>query len=350
MRIVFFVGSLKFGGAERVVTRLANQLCNEREVHIIIYENQIAYSVDPRVTIHNISPDKKGVVGFIRVFARLTRLLHRLKPHYAIAPSRLSSVILAWTLYPRVITRFDIYPFAVKRKSRRFMTLLSHNLPNVKYVVCPSEELRQDVTPWIIGSKRLVTIHNPIDRQNTEEGLDERQKERYVVCVGRLRKQKHIDMVLRAFAASSISKTHGLKILGDGPQLASLRLLASQFGITDRVEFLGFRKDAAFFIKGAEFLVSASSGEGFPNTLIEALSLGTPVVSSDCKTGPKEIVLHGKNGYLFPVGDQKALINCLETIVGNPDLRGKMRIEAKESVQRFKMENILSAWAEILKY
>lgn len=343
MKVVFFTGSLKFGGAERVVSEVANALAAKGvEVHVALYNNVISYSLDERVRVHVLKPLVKsgGVLFFLQVYFRLVILLLRLRPKYAIAPSLLSGVLLAFTFYPRVITRFDTYILGIKNKRRRRTVFTAFNLPNVTRVICPSAELKADVTPFFSRQSKLVHVYNFVDIPPPRESAPPGN---YIVSVGRLHPQKHISLVLKAFAASRLRSSYRYVIVGDGKVRQKLESEAQSLGIADRVGFTGNRADASAIIAGAAFLVSASEKEGFPNVVIEALALGVPVVAADCKTGPKEIIDSGVNGFLFPVGDQQTLTRVMDDLADD-GLLARIRSNARPSALKFDKATVLQHW------
>ncbi|WP_019624876.1 glycosyltransferase [Thioalkalivibrio thiocyanoxidans] len=128
-----------------------------------------------------------------------------------------------------------------------------------------------------------------------------------VLAVGRLKPQKDFATLLRAFARLHAQRTCRLIILGEGPERARLQHLARELDIADHVDLAGFRANPYPFMRTASLLVLSSRFEGSPNVLVEAMALGTPVVATDCPSGPRDILDGGRCGPLVPVGDAAAL-------------------------------------------
>src|SRR5689334_5540076 len=114
-RIVFVLGSLKVGGAERNLSKTASYLAKTHEVHIILFENIIQFSIDPSIQVHvvGLSQYKSKLTKLVRLYSFVTATVWRLRPRYAVAFARVSSQLLTLSFFPRVIARFDSYPFDI---------------------------------------------------------------------------------------------------------------------------------------------------------------------------------------------------------------------------------------------
>jgi len=133
-----------------------------------------------------------------------------------------------------------------------------------------------------------------------------------VLAVGRLTAQKDYPTLLRAFAKVRSRRNCRLIILGEGELRDSLEALTSQLGIADSVQLPGFADNPFAWMSKASLFVLSSAWEGLPNVLIQAMACGTPVVSTDCPSGPAEILENGKWGRLVPVGDEVALAEAMD--------------------------------------
>jgi glycosyltransferase involved in cell wall biosynthesis len=162
----------------------------------------------------------------------------------------------------------------------------------------------------IFGSKSSIkTIHNPIDVEAVKHGANEfvTDYEGYIVHVGKFKAQKRHDILIKAYALAKIPQK--LILVGTGDLLPEVKNLVKELRIENKVIFAGFQKNPYPFIKNADLMVVSSDFEGFSIAILEALALGTPVISTDCPSGPNE-VLPSKN--LVPVGDIDALATQLQ--------------------------------------
>ena len=165
-----------------------------------------------------------------------------------------------------------------------------------------------------------------------------------VLCAGRLTKLKGFDTVIEAVARLKSERDVRLIILGEGPYRKSLEKLVGEFGMTDHVDLPGFVDNPFPYYRHASVFALASTREAFGNVVVEALGMGTPVVSSDCPGGPSEILEGGKWGELVPVGDVEAFENALRRAIDNEHDRERLIARAKE----FSVSDIAARYLSVM--
>lgn len=166
----------------------------------------------------------------------------------------------------------------------------------------------------------IEVIHNPVATRPVPPAAELARAEALwgapagarILSVGRLAPQKNHPLLLRAFARGFSGSSARLMCLGKGPDEAALRALAAELGIEGQVTFAGFQPDPTPFYTTADLFSLSSDYEGFGNVIAEALACGTPVVSTDCPSGPSEILAGGVYGTLVPVGDEAALAAAMQ--------------------------------------
>jgi poly(glycerol-phosphate) alpha-glucosyltransferase len=160
--------------------------------------------------------------------------------------------------------------------------------------------------------------------------------------------QKRLDHAIKAFAlaAPHVPKAR-FEIYGTGSQASTLKSLAGQLGIADRVRFRGFADRPFEIFAGASAAVLSSSFEGFPLVLNEAMAVGTPFIAYDINYGPAEVIRDEVDGLLVPPGDIEALAVAMVRVLGDPDYAAKLGERAREVAERFSVERWTAEWTEL---
>jgi glycosyltransferase involved in cell wall biosynthesis len=206
-----------------------------------------------------------------------------------------------------------------------------------------------------LDRSRLRTIHNAVDIAEVERRAAEPPPpelalpDPYVIAVGRLERQKGVDVLLRAFAQSAHRTTHRVLLVGRGSHEQQLRELATQLGIADRVAFTGWLDNPWSLMRRAALFALPSRWEGFGNVVIEALACGTPVLVSDCNYGPKEIVSAGVSGLVVPVDDVDATARAIDQVLGNPTLSERLIAAGKKRARDFDVPVIVRRYEALFE-
>jgi glycosyltransferase involved in cell wall biosynthesis len=182
---------------------------------------------------------------------------------------------------------------------------------NFRLIFISIDQRRRAVSKYSVGHDSAV-VYNPIDFErliNQSQVKVENELSNYLIFVGSLTERKRVNLVIEALAKADTS--YNLLILGEGPNMESLKELVIHHGLTNRVKFGGFLKNPYPFIKDSKGLILASSYEGLPTVLIESLVLETPIIAVDCPTGPKEIMAAFDLTFLVKNGPEQQIINDL---------------------------------------
>lgn len=224
-----------------------------------------------------------------------------------------------------------------------FKTTFFKKINKFDYICTVSEEMRvqlKNIFPKL--TNKQITIYNPIDFENIEKLSEAKEelplKERklldseYICSVGRLDEgQKDFTTLIKAY--SNLVKKGKIKekliIIGEGPHKSFLENLAKDLNIEKEIIFLGKKSNPYIWIKNSKLFILSSKYEGFPTVLIEALVLNTPTISSNCLTGPKEILENGKYGKLFEIGNEIELERIIIDTLNNPNY-----IKTREYIKR----------------
>lgn len=170
-----------------------------------------------------------------------------------------------------------------------------------------------------------------------------------VLGVGRLTRQKNFEILIRAFAEVKQDMAARLVILGEGEARGSLEKLIAQLNVNQDVELLGHVQNPYKFMARAGVFVLSSRWEGPGHVLIEALAVGAPVVSTDCPSGPREILLDGQAGLLIPVGDWKALAGAILDVLQDPEEARRRSEEARSHIVRFHTDSVVAEYLKVIE-
>ena len=188
-----------------------------------------------------------------------------------------------------------------------------------------------------IRAKSISVIHNPFDFKLIKQKADEfKLNGNYIVAVGRLSKEKNFEYLIKAYKLSNIEEE--LWLIGDGTLRDKLTNLVHTLKLEKKVKFLGWQKNPYPFIKHAKLLCMSSTFESFSNVIVESLILNTPVIATDIKCGPKDILQNEK--YLIPLNNEKVFAKKIKEIKGN---------KVDVNIEKFKVENVVKQYIELFK-
>jgi len=353
--ITLFTGTLEGGGAERLQLTLARYFITEGfNVDLLVCKNVGVLKDEVPKEARLVSLDTSRIMLSLPSYLRY---LQAARPKVVLASVKKPTIISCLAKIfsraeHRLLVRVDNIPFPPLPLYRQPAILLWLALMNLTYpfadgVISISKGIRKQLRYFpLLPQGRVTNIYNPAIPDDCQAKLHERpelfEKHRIehpvILAAGRLHPQKAYPVLLRAFADILKKRHANLAILGEGQRLDELRKLAIALNVTEEVHFLGFAKNPFAYMKAADVFALSSAYEGFGNVVAEALASGTPVVSTDCVSGPREILADGKFGKLVPVGDHKALAQAiLETLErGRPPMTEDLR----EHLDQFRVQEV----------
>lgn len=361
MRITLFIGTLQGGGAERVVANLANYLAQKgHDVTILnTFENQPVYSIreDVRLQYLITKAYKKNIIHKGLLFLSQDNVAKRKMREYIKQNETDCYVTLLEhpTIYllsnkkyipsPVIISERN-YPGVYPQRMKKTLFRLSKFADG--YVFQTSQARQWYGTQ--IENAYVAIIPNAINEEFLQYEPPRVAKRNVIVSVGRLAPQKNQKLLIRAF--SQIVKEfpeYTLEIYGQGPEKENLVVLAKELGIEDRVRFKGFSKDIKSQICDARLFVLTSDFEGLPNSLIEAMALGLPCVTTDfAGGGAQELITDGEDGIIVKAGDEKAVISAIRQVLSDETLAHSLGEKAQLVKTRLDPERIYNEWEKAI--
>jgi glycosyltransferase involved in cell wall biosynthesis len=230
--------------------------------------------------------------------------------------------------------------------------LVKRLYPHADAVVACSKGVAEDLVQNMkVPRERVHVIYNPTDPEieaKAQEPVDhpwfKNSKIPVILCVARLAPEKDLPTLIRAFSIVRKERPARLAILGEGSERAKLEALVKELGLDGDVWMPGFVDNPFKFMKRATVFALSSKFEGFGMVIAEALAVGTPVVSTDCPSGPAEILGGGKWGKLVPVGDHEKLAEAILETIENPPDREKL----KERGRDFSLDRIGQQYLQLI--
>ena len=215
-----------------------------------------------------------------------------------------------------------------------------------------SQGVAEDLVRIGLPSDKIKVIYNPIFTPALLEKAQQplahpwfsSNQPPVILGVGRLEKQKDFPTLIRAFAQVQQQRPFRLIILGEGPQRSQLEALVQEMGLMANVDMPGFVVNPYAYMNQSAVCVLSSAWEGFGNVLVEAMATGTPVVSTNCESGPAEILANGQYGKLVAVGDVEGMAEAIANTLNNPPNSQTLRQRAME----FSQERALAKYLEVL--
>ena len=331
-RVALFMTYLGGGGAERVMFNLASGLV-ERGLNVDFVIGKAwgphMGKVPPKIRVVDLATS-----GIWQTTQALTRYLKKEQPVALLSAQHLANEMAIWAKrLAKVSTRIVVSEHntlsqAIKRTSKirkySIPLLIRYFYPWADGIVAVSQGVAEDLSRSTgIPLNRIHTIYNSVlspqllekAKAPLEHPWFSPREPPIILGVGKLEAQKDFPTLIRAFASVRQVQPARLMILGWGPDRPKLEALIQELNLEQDVSLAGYVENPYCYMAAAKVFVLSSAWEGLPTVLIEAMGVGTPVVSTDCPSGPREILGEGKYGFLCPVGDPKALAESILSVL-----------------------------------
>ncbi len=385
-KIAFLINSLTNGGAERVISNLVSTLkLDGYDVELICLEKDNFYEVGKNVKITYLS-QFNGQESSIKKLLMLVVLAFRLKKYIKANDIKIVQSHLFRANYVNSLAKIFASKHIVqlvsavsatsKYSKNNLASKINLFLINKLYkyadlLIFKARAMRDDFVNNFHLTNNSIVINNPIDidkinnlknySKNSIFNFDKNKK--YIVSMGRFHKQKRQKDLVDAFNAI-YKKYDELEIifLGDGEERENIKRYTKEIGLNNKIHFLGNVKNPYYYLNNSYLYISTSSSEGFPNALVEAMCCNLPVISTDCMTGPREILspetdfnkilekgMEESNlGILIAVSDIDSLIKAIDIMMDKKRYIGYQN-SLKNRVNEFSKEKIVNKYKKVLE-
>jgi len=369
-KVLFAAYNLGKGGAERVLATLLGNLDASRiEPVCVLLTGEIVYKIPENIKTYVLDSAPAGSL-FGKVLKTAGRIVQVAKIIRCERPQVLFGFLTGINF---------ILLLAGKLSGVRCRTIFSeHSTPSIelcrktdffyrslfKWVynaadltIAVSKGVKDDIVRFFgVREDKVRVIYNPIDIENIKILKDEpvsgtdlfNDPEPVIISVGSFAERKAPDYLIRAFKMVRSRLACRLVFLGEGPRKDELVNLCRELDVEKDVTFMGFLENPHKYVARSAVFVLSSNWEGFGNVLVEAMACGTPVVSSDCPSGPNEIIANNVTGILVPVKDAAGLAAAIYELITDKEKALKYSQKAKASINRFSIKNILEEYYKVL--
>ncbi len=376
MKLSILIYSMSGGGAERVISYFLPFLHKKGvEVHLVLMNTTILFDVSTEIPIHYLEQSKSEERGILKLLKlpllafKYAKLLKNIGATHSFSLlSRPNYINLLVRQFSKHNCRFIIsernYPSGQYGhrdfKSKVNIRLIKNLYPSADLIICNSKESRLDlIANFACDENKIDVIYNPIDLEKIGNiaPVDDFFDTKFfnIISVGRLLPQKNQELLIRAVKKC---KNVRLYILGQGALKKQLEKLILDLHLGDKVFLLGFDSNPYKYLKKADLFALGSNNEGFPNVLLEAMACGLPIISTNCKSGPSEMMelTEEKNdlmftdyGILVPTNNVELMTNGIQYMLKNKDFLANCSTNALKRVQNFGKESILNKYLSALK-
>ena len=344
--ILFTIPTLRMGGSERVLVNLANHWAKQKKFSITILshddpQNEPFYAVYSSIRVLKTGCWKKGKKW--RIPSHVRRSIRDLNPDlivsFIVSNSMLTFLGSLFSGVPLIACeRSD--PQVIQNPLVKFLRNLFYRFSS--HITAQTDRAKASFPPYV--RSKTTVIPNPIVLGDVRRGAPSKT----IIAAGRLSKEKNYASLIRAFRlVAQKNPEWNLVIWGEGPERKRLESIIKEEHLESRVSLPGRTKNLAEEMSKAGIFVLSSHFEGMPNALCEAMAIGLPVVSTDCPTGPRELIAAGEDGIMVPVDDVSEMAGAMVRLIADENYRAKLGKNAAQKMKQHNIENIAPLWEKI---
>lgn len=372
-KITFLLLHLGFGGIETATINTANALSKKFNVELIVYyylkNNQEMY-VNKNINIKYLyrgEPNKNQLKGAVKSKNILALLKEGIKALNIVMKKQIlmKKEIINSTSFAIISTRSEFSKILSKygpenvikiaqehqhhNNDKKYINVLKYKYKNIDYLLALTKGLKKDYEEFLIKNKhtKIVLVPNMLVEYNHEKSnLDNKN----IITISRLHKGKRIEELVEIF--SKIKNNDSLLyIIGDGEEKDNIEKFIKEKKLENRIIMTGYlnREEQKEYILKTSVFAMTSISEGLPMVLLEAMSYGLPCIAYKTESGVEDIIVNNVNGYIIKNRNQKEYIEKLTNLLENQKQKQAMSTKALEKIDKYKEENVVKIWLEILK-
>ncbi|HEY4601344.1 MAG TPA: glycosyltransferase [Cerasibacillus sp.] len=364
-KIIFFIYQLGAGGAARTMLNILNNIDRERFTPMLVtlnYEGNYEQYLNPDITFVKLKTKRlrSAIIPLAKVIRKeQPDIVFSTIPNYNTVA--ILARLLSFTNAKNIVREAAFLGGDFKRNVKLFLYGRLYRF--AAKVIALSNGVKDNIVQrYKINQKKIEVIYNPVDIQNIQERIQAgtikqehraifQEEAKVVITAGRLVHDKDHKTLLKAFAKLKEKMTTNklkLVILGEGKLQEELEQLAQKLSINDEVYFMGFQENPYIYFNKADLFVLSSINEGFGHVLAEALAVGTPIVSTNCKPGATEVLQNGRYGKLTPVGNAEKLATAMYDILSLEQKRiQEIQTQGQQRAQEFDAKTIAKQYEKM---
>jgi len=371
-KIIFLIPTLSIGGGERVVSELSLNLPKSIDRIIVLFQKEISYPYNGNVISLNVSLSSRNL--FLKIYhyflglLRFRKIVKIEKPDYVISFGHVANIINILSRAKSIVRVDNFYSSSCYGFGGGiYKTLIKMLFNKADMIVSVSKESAQDlIKNFGLKKEKIKVIYNPLNVKEIEklskEPLEKKYQEIFkkpvIINMGRMSKQKGQRHLIKVFKeVKKTIKEARLVILGSGELQPELNKIVKDLGIENDVYLLGWQSNPFKFLAKSKMFVLSSLWEGLPYVLLEAMACGLPIVSYDCKSGPREILAPDTNfnfqtknieyaeyGILVKEENEELLGRAVVKVLLDKNLLSQLKEKSKKRAEDFNVKNIVKEW------
>ncbi|MFO8236562.1 MAG: glycosyltransferase family 4 protein [Bacteroidales bacterium] len=350
--IAFVISCLKGGGAERVISGLANYFVNLDYKVSVIYldKHKDFYFLDEKINRYQIEYSRNIGNFFLGLINTRKRILAICKMIQKVNPEIVISFITDINVLTVLACRNLNVPVIISERTnpgkyqipRRWKIAARLFYPLADKMILQTDRAKKYYN--YLPSSKIAIVPNPVFKRAIQDNVE---KEKIILAVGRLEYPKGFDLLIQAFSKTQAKKDWQLIIAGEGSERQNLEGQIMSCGLDSNVSLVGFQLDIENFYSRASLFALSSRYEGYPNALAEAMNFGLPCISFNCDFGPAEMIKNGENGILIEPGNTEQLARGIDNLINDSEKRDRLGKNAAVTRKDSGIRLIAKKWETI---